>query len=30
MDRQAVRFRLIRADDIPASNPLNLFYVFGL
>jgi hypothetical protein len=25
-----VRFRLLRADDIPATNPHNLAYLFGL
>ena len=25
-----VRFRLLRADDVPATNPLNLKYKFGL
>ena len=25
-----VRFRLLRSDDVPATNPLNLAYRFGL
>jgi len=25
-----VRFRVLRRDDVPASNPLNLAYRFGL
>jgi uncharacterized protein DUF5990 len=25
-----VRFRLLRSDDVPATNPLNLAYQFGL
>lgn len=30
MDQDAVRLRLIRNDDVPATNPLNNSYVFGL
>jgi hypothetical protein len=25
-----VRFRLLRSDDVPATNPFNLAYLFGL
>jgi hypothetical protein len=30
MATEVVRFRLLRADDIPATNPHNLVYKFGL
>ena len=30
MEPDEVSFRLIRKDDVPASNPLNLAYDFGL
>ena len=30
MNPDEVRFRLLRGDDVPATNPLNLAYRFGL
>jgi hypothetical protein len=30
MDMDEVRFRLLRAGDVPATNPFNLSYRFGL
>src|ERR1700677_555600 len=30
VNRDEVRFRLLRSDDVPATNPLNLSYQFGL
>ena len=30
LTKEEVRFRLLRSDDVPATNPLNLAYQFGL